>query len=219
MKSQQNRIELVTRPAGLDHDDDDEEGSLLLGQGGVSHDGVIEGAEVRHFSYKHIKYVWDSRAETFVRLRGLEVGQPLARFHAFLSQGLTQRQQESGRMLYGGNSIVVEVKSWFKLLFEEVLNPFYVFQIGSMALWASDEYYNYATCIFVISAISIAISLWETRRQSQNLSDMVKSSNCLRVSLIRAGRSLPGTIILMLFPLFVISINSGFFLTSAAEKN
>ena len=55
----------------------------------------------------------------------------------------------------------------------EVLNPFYVFQTGSIALWAADAYVNYAVCILVISVVSIVVSLIETRRQNQNLSDMV----------------------------------------------
>ena len=76
-------------------------------------------------------------------------------------------------------------------MFEEVLNPFYVFQIGSMSLWAADQYVNYASCILLISIVSIVVSLIETRRQSQNLSDMVSSSNESHVSLLRAGRSLP----------------------------
>ena len=48
-------------------------------------------------------------------------------------------------------SINVEVKPYLKLLFEEVLNPFYIFQIGSILLWSLDNYYYYAGCIFFIS--------------------------------------------------------------------
>lgn len=39
-----------------------------------------------------------------------------------------------------------------------------MFQVFSITLWMIDEYYYYALCIFVISIISISVSLYETRR-------------------------------------------------------
>jgi cation-transporting ATPase 13A3/4/5 len=44
-----------------------------------------------------------------------------------------------------------------------VFHPFYVFQIASLILWTLDDYYIYATAIFVISALSITTSLVETK--------------------------------------------------------
>uniref|UniRef100_A0A670J190 ATPase cation transporting 13A2 n=1 Tax=Podarcis muralis TaxID=64176 RepID=A0A670J190_PODMU len=66
--------------------------------------------------------------------------------------------------IYGRNLIDVPVNSYFRLLRDEVLNPFYIFQIFSIVLWSFDEYYYYAACIFLISAVSIGISLYETRK-------------------------------------------------------
>ncbi len=80
------------------------------------------------------------------------------------------------------------MKPYLKLLLEEVLHPFYIFQIGSMILWSFDNYFFYASCIFIISVISIVVSLIETRRQSQALHDMVAASNDIKVRVCR-GRS------------------------------
>jgi cation-transporting P-type ATPase 13A2 len=74
--------------------------------------------------------------------------------------------QNKRSKFYGFNSIDVEVKSYLKLFIEEVLNPFYVFQILACVLWLIDEYYYYAICILVISLISMLVSLIETRRVS-----------------------------------------------------
>uniref|UniRef100_A0A8C2Z5P3 ATPase cation transporting 13A2 n=1 Tax=Cyclopterus lumpus TaxID=8103 RepID=A0A8C2Z5P3_CYCLU len=68
------------------------------------------------------------------------------------------------RRMYGPNLIDVPVKPYVKLLFEEVLNPFYVFQVFSIALWLADDYYFYAVCIFIISVFSIGLSLYEIRK-------------------------------------------------------
>ena len=63
--------------------------------------------------------------------------------------------QSMKQVLHGPNSIDVEVKPYVQILFEEVLNPFYIFQIGSITLWSLDSYYYYASCIAFISLISI----------------------------------------------------------------
>ena len=57
----------------------------------------------------------------------------------------------------------------------QVLHPFYLFQLCSVLLWFLDDYYVYSSCIFVISAISIVVSLYETKKQSVTLANMVKS--------------------------------------------
>nr|XP_045614574.1 polyamine-transporting ATPase 13A3-like isoform X3 [Procambarus clarkii] len=88
--------------------------------------------------------------------------------------------------LYGLNVISVEVKSYGYLLVTEILNPFYVFQIASITLWSFDNYYLYATCIFLVSCLSVFLSLLETRKQSQSLHDMVEASNTNTASVLRA---------------------------------
>lgn len=60
----------------------------------------------------------------------------------------------------------------------QVLNPFYIFQIFSIILWAIDEYYVYAACIFGISAISIAISLYQTKKVLRSKLLLLKIENC-----------------------------------------
>ena len=46
----------------------------------------------------------------------------------------------------------------------QVIHPFYVFQIASIILWSLDDYYYYAFCIALISAISIVTTLVETKK-------------------------------------------------------
>ncbi|KFV62399.1 putative cation-transporting ATPase 13A2, partial [Dryobates pubescens] len=85
------------------------------------------------------------------------------------------------RKIYGPNLIEVPVKSYARLLVEEVLNPFYIFQVFSIVLWVCDAYYYYAACIFFISTISLGLSLYETRKQSSTLQNMAKMSVGVRV--------------------------------------
>lgn len=68
--------------------------------------------------------------------------------------------------LYGQNVIEIAIKSYWELFRTEILNPFYIFQIFSVLLWGFDDYYYYAGCVFLLSAISIYCSLRETRAVS-----------------------------------------------------
>ena len=45
----------------------------------------------------------------------------------------------------------------------QALNPFYMFQLFSCALWYGDEYYYYASCIIVVSCVSLAVQIYQTR--------------------------------------------------------
>jgi cation-transporting ATPase 13A3/4/5 len=64
-----------------------------------------------------------------------------------------------------------------QLLVDEVLHPFYIFQIASIILWSLDDYYFYAVTIALISVLSIATTLIETRnvRYAQTLASHMLS--------------------------------------------
>lgn len=66
--------------------------------------------------------------------------------------------------LYGPNSVVVAVKGYWMLFVEEVFNPFYLFQLFSIILWSLDEYYQYATCVLILSALSCWVALYQTKQ-------------------------------------------------------
>ena len=58
----------------------------------------------------------------------------------------------------------------------KVIHPFYVFQIASIVLWSLDDYYYYAFCIALISAISIVTTLIETKKVSRTELDSDSTS-------------------------------------------
>ncbi|XP_028849231.1 polyamine-transporting ATPase 13A2 isoform X2 [Denticeps clupeoides] len=126
---------------------------------------------LRYYVSEGIRYVWMSKKGAFCRVSILNEDWTCADLHQ-MQQGLSREEQARRKKIFGQNLIDVPVKSYLQLLFEEVLNPFYFFQVCSIVLWLADNYYYYAACIIIISLISIAISLWELRRQSTTLHDM-----------------------------------------------
>lgn len=63
-----------------------------------------------------------------------------------------------------------------KLMVDEVLNPFYIFQVFSMCLWWWDGYRFYTICILVISSGSIIVSLIESISNNERVRKMAKYS-------------------------------------------
>ncbi|SCV05899.1 LANO_0H17634g1_1 [Lachancea nothofagi CBS 11611] len=91
--------------------------------------------------------------------------------------GLTTSIVEDRVLAFGKNSINLKQKTTGQILFDEVLHPFYVFQIFSIFLWLADDYYYYAACILIISFLSVGDTLLETKKTSQRLSE-ISHSHC-----------------------------------------
>lgn len=144
------------------------------------HDTDEQKNVLRYYLFQGMRYVWLERRQAFCRVSVLDEGVTCSELHLSRA-GLDQQEHSTRRRIYGPNLIEVPVKSYARLLVEEVLNPFYIFQVLSMLLWVCDSYYYYAACIFLISSFSLGLSLYETRKQSSTLRDMATVSMGVRV--------------------------------------
>ncbi|KAM7139016.1 polyamine-transporting ATPase 13A2 isoform 2-T2 [Macrochelys suwanniensis] len=126
---------------------------------------------VRYYLFEGSRYVWIERQQAYCKVSVLDDGWTCADIHLSRS-GLSPQDHSTRRKVYGPNLIDVPVKSYLRLLVDEVF---------SIVLWLCDNYYYYAACIFVISAVSIGLSLYETRKQSVTLRNMVKMAISVRV--------------------------------------
>lgn len=68
-----------------------------------------------------------------------------------LRRGLSDPEAEIRTSLFGGNAIDIASRSTFQLLMDEVLHPFYIFQVFSIILWALDDYYCELVIPFLVS--------------------------------------------------------------------
>nr|XP_057940919.1 cation-transporting ATPase 13A2 isoform X2 [Doryrhamphus excisus] len=128
---------------------------------------------LRYYLLEGLRYIWLDTRASFCRVSVLNEDWTCKDLHGF-KKGLSQSEQILRRQVYGPNLIDVPVKSFYKLLTDEVLNPFYIFQIFSIILWLFDEYYFYAACILLVSMLSIGISLYEIRKQRATLHNMAR---------------------------------------------
>lgn len=68
------------------------------------------------------------------------------------------------RIVYGNNEILIPVQSVGVLFILEVLNPFYIFQIFTLAVWLPEGYIYYAFAIACMSIFGIFSSIIQTRK-------------------------------------------------------
>lgn len=102
-----------------------------------------------------------------------------------IREGIDNDIQEDRQVVFGPNIIDINEKTTMQLLVDEVLHPFYIFQVFSIILWSFDEYYYYATCIFIISLVSVGNTLIETKQTLTRLREIARFECDIRV--LRSG--------------------------------
>lgn len=103
------------------------------------------------------------------------------------SQGLDGETQERREQVFGLNTLVIAERTVIQLLVDEVLHPFYMFQVFSIILWTLDDYVYYATAIFVISVISVAEALSETKKSTSRLAAIAHANTESEITVLRSG--------------------------------
>ena len=147
----------------IDFDDDD--------------DPMIE--DLRLIDYRYVRFAFHPVKNKFIMCNSWK--DPTWSDLETVRRGITTDQKDSRAQIFGQNVIDIEEKSLGVLLVDEVLHPFYIFQIASLILWSMDEYYYYAACIFIISVVSITTTLIETRATMRKLREVSRFECDVRV--------------------------------------
>lgn len=138
---------------------------------------------LRIIEYRYIKFYYNPEEDIF--LTNYDWVDSSWKDIDQVRMGIDPDIQKTRLTVFGPNLIDIEEKSTFSLLIDEVLHPFYVFQVFSMILWSLDEYYYYATCIFIISVISVGNTLVETKQTMKRLRELARFVSDIRV--LRSG--------------------------------
>ncbi|XP_051875034.1 polyamine-transporting ATPase 13A3-like isoform X2 [Pristis pectinata] len=162
---------------------------------------------VRYFEHHSVTYFWNNFLQNFKDLEGLTEGISWSVIHSHHSKGLSKDLEEY-RLFFGANEVEVKVPSVFKLLIDEVLNPFYIFQLFSVTVWTFNGYYYYGVAIIIMSVISIVTTLHTVRKQYIMLHDMVAAHSTVRVSVCRPDNEIEETLSTDLVPGDILVIPS-----------
>ncbi|KAG0036369.1 hypothetical protein BGZ82_004307 [Podila clonocystis] len=130
--------------------------------------------DMRYFDYQYIRFIFNPLEQAFMQNAHWKDSAWTSISNC--ERGLAREQHQERMMVFGQNVIDVEEKTVGQLLVQEVLHPFYIFQVFSMALWFADDYVYYAACIFVISTVSVITELIETKKTMRRMRAMSKFS-------------------------------------------
>ncbi|XP_060098775.1 probable cation-transporting ATPase 13A5 [Heteronotia binoei] len=162
--------------------------------------------KVRYIRVQKIRYLWDVSAKQFHRIGSLEDSNTCYEIHHKFAEGLTTEEQEFRKLVCGPNTIEVEISPIWKLLFKEILNPFYIFQAFTLTLWMSQGYFEYASAIIFLSIIAITLTVYDLRQQSIKLHNLVEEHNNVTVTAwikdegrrqMKSSSLVPGDILLL----------------------
>lgn len=136
-------------------------------------------AVLRFLDYRYIRFCFHPLKDRFVPCSNWK--DPAWTDVRKMRTGLDSEERSRREQVFGKNDIEIRQKSSLQLLVDEVFHPFYVFQVASLTLWSLDEYYYYAICIFLISAVSIITTLIETRNTMKRLREISRFQCEIRV--------------------------------------
>ncbi|KAH7816798.1 putative P-type ATPase (P-ATPase) Superfamily Protein [Monocercomonoides exilis] len=138
------------------------------------------GKTINMFEYKHIPFTFDDTCSKFVPVR-FDPAKPFFYYENVMAKGVSESGYKRLRALNGENSIEVKMKPLYKLVLDEGLHPFIVFQIFSIVIWCLFVYYYYAALIAVITLFSVIITIVQTRANMRNLRDMTRFECSVKV--------------------------------------
>ncbi|PWN50912.1 hypothetical protein IE53DRAFT_386774, partial [Violaceomyces palustris] len=187
--------------------------SVVVPEGNLEILSGVQTEQLMDLSYLDYRYTRFALHPPTGRLRMVKDWRdPLWTSVSAVSSGLSWDAEKDRSTLFGPNLIDIEAKSVWSLLVDEVLHPFYMFQIVSIILWSFDDYYYYAFCIAVISAASIITTLIETKKTITRMREMSRFVCDVRVlrdgqwTILDSSALIPGDVYdvaeagLLLFP-------------------
>uniref|UniRef100_A0A8C0FWQ9 Cation-transporting ATPase n=1 Tax=Bubo bubo TaxID=30461 RepID=A0A8C0FWQ9_BUBBB len=159
------------------------DGPLVADKDSVINRAVMKPQlKIRCIQVQKIRYIWDFSVKEFKKVGSLEDSNTCHSIHHKFGAGLTREEQKIRQLVCGPNAIEVEIRPIWKLLFKEILNPFYVFQAFTLTLWLSQGYIEYSVAIIILSIISVGLTVYDLRQQSTKLHDLVEEHNKVQVT-------------------------------------
>ncbi len=131
--------------------------------------------KILFFQFRLYDYIFNYEKKEFEGLKYFIQTQQ-DNFLKIFTHGLTETESQFQREIYGICDIDIKVHSVFRILLDELTDPFYLFQLYSVILWYCNEYEYYATVIVVLTIISLVVSVYDTHKNLKQLHNMSKYS-------------------------------------------
>ena len=132
------------------------------------------------FEYKLFDYIYITQKEYFTSL-DYNIKDNQVNIIEEYSSGLNPKEIKLMKSLFGICDIDIKVNSVGKILLDELTDPFYLFQLYSVILWYSTQYYYYASVIVFLTIVSLIFSVHGTYKNLKQLQEISKYSCQVKV--------------------------------------
>ncbi|KAF9227264.1 hypothetical protein BS17DRAFT_775209 [Gyrodon lividus] len=139
-----------------------------------NHDKIDLLEDLHIVDYRYSRFALDAQTGLFTMIRDWK--DPTWTGLPSIQNGLSQHVRRQRLTLFGSNLLDIAGKSTFSLLVDEIIHPFYVFQVASIILWSLDDYYYYAFCIALISTLSVVTTLMDTKKTIRRMREISRFS-------------------------------------------
>ena len=130
--------------------------------------------------YKCFRYVYSKDYKAFVRIV-FDTRLPFSAIHEYANRGVSAGERHKRELLYGTNTTPVPSAFLPWLVLQELVSPFWVFQIGCFFLWVAEEYYTYAVFVVLVTVFLVTWNVIIERRDLRSLADMVEETITVNV--------------------------------------
>ena len=132
------------------------------------------------FEYKIFKYIFYSDKKKFDAIY-FQIKAPHKTIIDNYSTGLNPNEVLYMRKIFGVCDLDIKINSCGKILFDELTDPFYLFQLYALILWYCTNYYIYATVMLVLTSISLILSVYDTNKNLKKIQEVSKYSCPVKV--------------------------------------
>ena len=132
------------------------------------------------FEYKIFKYLYSPSSDSFDAI-SYYIRAPQSKIVEDYSAGLNPNEVLYMKKIFGICDIDIKINSCGKILFDELTDPFYLFQLYSVILWYCTEYYYYASVIVVLAIISLILSVYGTYKNMKKIQEISRYSCPVKV--------------------------------------
>ena len=132
------------------------------------------------FEYKIFNYIYIPSKNDFEAIR-YQIKAPQSTVVEHYSEGLNPNEVLFMKKIFGVCDIDIKINSCGKILFDELTDPFYLFQVYSVILWYCTNYYYYASVIVVLAVISLVLSVYGTYKNLKKIQEISRYSCPVKV--------------------------------------
>ena len=132
------------------------------------------------FEYKLFNYIYNSTKDNFEAI-SYQIKAAQSILVEDYSTGLNPNEVLYMKKIFGVCDIDIKINSCGKILFDELTDPFYLFQVYSVILWYCTEYYYYASVIVVLAVLSLVLSVYGTYKNLKKIQEISRYSCPVKV--------------------------------------